>query len=169
MTSSSTPSFPEIASADYRHVLGHFLTGVTIITAVDPSNGQPVGLAASSFTSVSLDPPLVLFCAAKTSSSWAVIKTAKAFCVNVLGEDSEAISRTFATRGVDKFAGLGWTTGASGSPVLNDALATIDCSVHEEVDAGDHIVVIGRVLSVAAKDRGGPLAYFRGGYGRFSV
>jgi 3-hydroxy-9,10-secoandrosta-1,3,5(10)-triene-9,17-dione monooxygenase reductase component len=160
-------SFPEIASAEYRHVLGHFLTGVTIITAIDPASKLPVGLAASSFTSVSLDPPLVLFCAGNTSSTWPKIKAAGSFCVNVLGDDGEAISRTFGSRVDDKFAGLGWTAGPSGSPMLNDALATMDCTIDNEVDAGDHVIVVGRILALAAKDSGGPLAYFRGGYGRF--
>lgn len=162
-------TLPDIPSAEFRHVLGHFLTGVTIITAIDPATKSPVGLAASSFTSVSLDPPLVLFCAGKTSSSWASIKAAGSYCVNVLGADGEAISRTFATRGVDKFAGLAWTAGPSGSPVLGDALAWIDCHVHQEIDAGDHDIVVGRVLGLGAKDEGGPLGYFRGGYGRFSI
>lgn len=166
---SSLPEQPEISSAEYRRVLGHFLTGVTIITAIDPDSSEPVGLAASSFTSVSMDPPLVLFCAGKTSASWTRIQVAKRFCINVLGDANETISRTFATKGADKFAGLGWTPGPSGSPVLGDALAWIDCQVHEEVEAGDHVVVIGRVLGLGAKDSGGPLGYYRGGYGRFTV
>jgi flavin reductase (DIM6/NTAB) family NADH-FMN oxidoreductase RutF len=165
----TTPHAPEIASADFRHVLGHFLTGVTIITATDPDTGEPVGLAASSFTSVSMDPPLVLFCAGKTSSSWARIHEAGVFCVNVLGEEQESVSRAFSTRGVDKFAGVAWTKGVSGSPVLTDALAWMDCSMHNEVDAGDHIVAIGRILALGARDHGGPLGYFRGGYGRFAI
>jgi 3-hydroxy-9,10-secoandrosta-1,3,5(10)-triene-9,17-dione monooxygenase reductase component len=168
MASPDPAPFPEISSAEYRHVLGHFVTGVTIITGTDPDSGEPVGLAASSFTSVSLDPPLVLFCAGKTSASWARIQASRAFCVNVLGEDNETISRTFATRGADKFSGLAWTKGPSGSPVLGDALASMDCVVHEEHDAGDHVIVVGRVLALTAADRGAPLAYFRGGYGRFT-
>ncbi len=157
---------PAIDGAHFRHVLGHFLTGVTIITATDPETNSPVGLAASSFSSLSLDPPLVLFCAGKNSSSWPRIQAAGNYCVNILGDDQEVLSRQFAGKG-DKFAGVGWRNGPSGSPVIESALAWIDCTIDSEVDAGDHVIVIGRVLGLDAKDHGGPLAYFRGGYGVF--
>ena len=162
-------SFPSIDDAEYRHVLGHFLTGVTIITAIDPATGSPVGLAASSFTSVSMDPPLVLFCPGKSSSSWPKIQAAGHYCVNVLGADSETLSRTFSSKVADKFEGVSWHAGPSGSPILGEALAWIDCSMHAEVDAGDHIVALGRVLALGANDVGAPLGYYRGGYGRFAV
>jgi 3-hydroxy-9,10-secoandrosta-1,3,5(10)-triene-9,17-dione monooxygenase reductase component len=160
---------PAIDGAAFRSALGHFLTGVTIITAMDPDATVPVGLAASSFSSVSLDPPLVLFCAGKTSSSWERIDAAGSYCVNILGDDQEALSRRFATRGADKFAGLGWTAGASGSPVLSDSLAWIDCRIQDRHDAGDHVIVVGRVLGLGVRGSGAPLAYFRGGYGAFSA
>ena len=162
-------SHPEIESAVYRHVMGHFPSGVTIITAVDPEDGSPVGLAASSFTSVSMDPPLVLFCAGNFSSSWPRIQRAGHFCVNIVGADHEWISRQFSSRVPDKFANVGWRTEVSGAPVLDDAHAWIDCSIHEEVEAGDHVVVIGRVLALGAAETGGPLAYYRGSYGQFSA
>lgn len=158
---------PVIDGADYRHVMGHFLTGVTIITAIDPESGSPVGLAASSFTSVSMDPALVLFCAGKSSSSWAKIRAAGSYCVNVLGVDDEALCRTFASKSTDKFAGVAWHGGPSGSPILGSALAWIDCVMHNEVDAGDHVVAIGQVLELGTREANGPLAYYRGGYGRF--
>lgn len=158
---------PAIDGADYRHVMGHFLTGVTVITAIDPESGLPVGLAASSFTSVSMDPPLVLFCAGKSSSSWAKIQAAGSYCVNILGADDEALCRTFASKSNDKFMGVGWREGPSGSPILGTSLAWIDCVMHSEVDAGDHVVAIGRVLGLGTRDATGPLAYYRGGYGRF--
>ena len=166
---SQTPSSahePVIDGAEFRHVLGHFLTGVTIITATDPDTNAPVGLAASSFTSVSLDPPLVLFCAGKSSSTWPRIQAAGSYCVNILGDDQEVLSRQFSGKG-DKFAGVGWRKGASGSPVLEASLAWIDCVIDSEVDAGDHVIVVGRVQELGAKDHGGPLGYFRGGYGLF--
>ena len=167
MSAAANPEFPLIDASAYRHVMGHFLTGVTIITAIDPASGAPVGLAASSFTSVSMDPPLVLFCAGKQSSSWAKIQAAGNYCVNILGSDDEALCRTFASKSTDKFEGVGWKAGPSGSPILTSSLAWIDCAMHEEVDAGDHIVAIGRVLDLGASESSGPLAYFRGGYGRF--
>jgi 3-hydroxy-9,10-secoandrosta-1,3,5(10)-triene-9,17-dione monooxygenase reductase component len=159
------PSFPEIDGTIYRHILGHFITGVTIITAIDPETQLPVGLAASSFTSVSMDPPLVLFCAAKTSSTWPRISAAKHYCVNILGDDHEHLSRQFSSKGADKFAGVAWHAGPSGAPVFDEALAWIDCSMHNEVDGGDHIIAVGRVLALGDRGHGGPLAYYRGGYG----
>ena len=157
---------PSIDGALYRQVMGHFLTGVTVITATH--EGTPVGLAASSFTSVSMDPPLVLFCAGKSSSTWAHIHEAGSYCVNVLAASHEHLSRTFSSKVDDKFAGVGWHPGASGSPVLEDALAWIDCRIEAEHDAGDHVIVVGRVLGLGNRDGELPLAYFRGGYGNFT-
>lgn len=161
-------SFPEIEAAAYRNVMGRFPTGVTIITAIDPDDGSPVGLAASSFTSVSMDPPLVLFCAGNFSSSWPRIRRAGHYCVNILAADDEWISRQFSSKVPDKFANVSWRTDASGAPVLDDAHSWIDCSIHDEIVAGDHIIVVGRVLALGAAEEGGPLAYYRGGYGQFS-
>lgn len=155
-----------VDSAHYRQVLGHFVTGVTVITAF--SDGQPWGLAVNSFTSVSLDPPLVAFCAAKSSTTWPHVRDAGSFCVNVLAEDQEDVSRLFATRGADKFTGTGWRRAESGSPVLLGSLAWIDCATEDEHDAGDHVIVVGRVLDLDVSDEGRPLVFFRGGYGRFA-
>ena len=162
-------SHPEIDSTAYRHVMGHFPTGVTIITAIDPADESPVGLAASSFTSVSMDPPLVLFCAGNFSSSWPRIQRAGHFCVNIVGADHEWISRQFSSKVADKFANVEWRPEVSGAPVLNDAHAWIDCQVHEEIAAGDHVIVVGRVLALGAAEAGGPLAYYRGAYGQFTA
>jgi 3-hydroxy-9,10-secoandrosta-1,3,5(10)-triene-9,17-dione monooxygenase reductase component len=155
-------------SARYRQVLGHFPTGVTVITAVGP-DGSPVGLAIGSFTSVSLDPPLVAFCPDRKSSTWPKIREAGVFCVNVLAEDQEQLCRVFATKSDDKFQGVGWRTGGSGSPVLNDVLAWIDCDIEAVHDAGDHEIVVGRVRELEVEREGGvgPLVFYRGGYGRF--
>jgi 3-hydroxy-9,10-secoandrosta-1,3,5(10)-triene-9,17-dione monooxygenase reductase component len=154
-----------IGEARYRQVLGHFATGVTVVAAVH--QGQPVGLSVNSFTSVSLDPPLVAFCAARQSSTWPRIRAVGGFCVNVLSEHQEDISRVFATRGQEKFRGVGWRPAPSGAPVLTGVLAWIDCSVDAEHDAGDHVLVIGRVRELDVLEERGPLIFYRGGYGRF--
>ena len=158
-----------IDPAHFRHVLGHFPTGVTAVTA-STARG-PVGLAIGSFASVSLDPPLVAFFAGSGSGSWAGIQAAGAFCVNVLAADQEDVCRRFASRVEDKFTGLGWRAGPSGAPRLAGAVAWIDCTVEAITEAGDHDLCIGRVtdLAVNPAERHGPLLFLRGGYGRFST
>jgi 3-hydroxy-9,10-secoandrosta-1,3,5(10)-triene-9,17-dione monooxygenase reductase component len=158
---------PTVDSARFRQVLGHFVTGVTVITAVH--DGEPAGLAVNSFTSLSLEPPLVAFCAAKSSTTWPSIQAAGRFCVNILAEDQEDVSRLFATRGADKFRGMGWRPAESGSPILAGVLAWIDCVTDVEHDGGDHLIVVGRVLDVGVPREQKPLVFFRGGYGRFEV
>lgn len=154
-----TPSFD---SARFRQVLGHFATGVTVITAA--TDGEPVGLAVGSFFSVSLDPPLVGFCPSKTSTSWPRIESAGRFCVNVLADDQEQVCRVFASKSDDKFKALGWEPSAGGAPILSGVLAWIDCTLDAVHEAGDHYLAVGRVeeLEVARED--GPLLFFRGGY-----
>jgi 3-hydroxy-9,10-secoandrosta-1,3,5(10)-triene-9,17-dione monooxygenase reductase component len=156
-----------IDAAHFRTVLGHFPTGVTVITAM--GDDGPAGLAVGSFFSVSLDPPLVGFCPNKASSSWPAIKARGVFCVNILAEDQEDVSRLFATRGADKFRGMGWRPAESGSPILAGVLAWIDCVTEVEHEGGDHLIVVGRVLDVGLPRERGPLVFFRGGYGRFEV
>ena len=123
----------------------------------------PVGLAVNSFTSVSLDPPLVLFCAGTTSSTWPKIRAAGHFCVNILGAQQEDVSRAMAGKSPDKFVGVGWRQEASGAPVLEGSLAWIDCEIHDVVTAGDHDLVLGLVQAIGHND-GAPLCYYRGGY-----
>ncbi|WP_433439468.1 flavin reductase family protein [Nonomuraea sp. CA-141351] len=151
----------------FRQVLGRFATGVVAITAVDPVNGRPCGLAANSFTSVSLDPPLVAFCVAYTSTSWPKVRGAKVVTVNVLAEHQQDVCAQMATKGGDKFAGLEWTGSPGGNPVLEGALAWMDCAVEAEHPAGDHVIVVARVLQLDTHAEGGPLVFFRGGYGGF--
>jgi 3-hydroxy-9,10-secoandrosta-1,3,5(10)-triene-9,17-dione monooxygenase reductase component len=151
--------------ARFRSVLGHFATGVTVVAAVD--GREPIGLSVNSFTSVSLDPPLVLFCAAKASTTWPRIRKVGAFAVNVLSESQEDVSRVFATRGADKFRGVGWSAAPSGSPILDGVLAWVDCSLEAEHEAGDHVLVVGRARDLGVADEGVPLIFYRGGYGRF--
>lgn len=162
---SNTPA--SFDSRHFRTVLGHFPTGVVIVTA-DGADG-PVGMTIGSFTSVSLDPPLVAFLPATTSSSWQKVEAAGSFCVNILADDQADVCNRFASKDDDKFAGLDWTPAAgTGSPVLPDVLGWIDCEIDAVHEAGDHVIVVGRVLDLAAaeSDRG-PLLFFQGGYGRF--
>ena len=158
---------PPFDSAKFRQVLGHFPTGVTVITAA-PETG-PVGMAVGSFCSVSLDPPLVAFFPSHASSSWPGIQAAGSFCVNILAEDQEDVSRRFASKDDDKFHGLGWKPAPSGAPLLDGVLAWIDCDVESVTDAGDHVCVMGRVRDLDVGHDGAPLLFFRGGYGRFAV
>ena len=153
-----------IDQATYRQVLGHFPTGVTVVTGMD--GDEPVGLAVGSFFSLSLDPMLVGFCADRSSSSWARMAGSGHFCVNVLGAHQEDVCRVFATKGDDKFRGIGWKPAESGSPLLDGVLAWIDCDVDQVLDGGDHHIVIGRVrgLGVGADEAQGPLVFYRGGY-----
>jgi 3-hydroxy-9,10-secoandrosta-1,3,5(10)-triene-9,17-dione monooxygenase reductase component len=153
-----------IDQAVFRQVLGHFPTGVVIVAAPGP-----VGTAIGSFFSVSLDPALVGFCIGRSSSTWPKIREAGVFCVSILGEDQEAVCRTFATSGVDKFEGLGWSAASSGSPRVHDAVAWIDCDIEMVHDGGDHDICVGRVREMEVEREVGPLLFFRGGYGRFAV
>jgi flavin reductase (DIM6/NTAB) family NADH-FMN oxidoreductase RutF len=154
-------------AARFRQALGHFATGVTIITA---SGGDgPVGLAVNSFTSVSLDPPLVAFCAAHSSSTWPHIHAAGHFCVNVMAEDQEDVCRLFATKGADRFGSVGWRKAETGAPILDGVLAWIDCEIDAEHDAGDHTIVVGRVIGLDTETERKPLVFFRGGYGRYDA
>ncbi len=160
-------SAPTAGGAHFRAVLGHFATGIVVITGAP--DGVPAGLTCQSFVSLSLDPPLVAFCPSKRSNSWRRIAGSGAFCANVLNEDQEDISRVFATSGADKFQGLGWRPGKTGSPILQDVLAFVDCRIEARYDAGDHDIIVGRVVDLEAAARGRPLLSYRGGYGRFDA
>lgn len=146
--------------------MGHFASGVTIVTAME--DGAPVGFTCQAFTSLSLDPPLIAIAPAKSSTSWPRMVAAGAFCVNILGEDQEALCRNFAVSGADKFAGVGWRLGGLGAPVLDGALAWIECELATIHDAGDHELVTGKVNDLGVGS-GGPLLFFRGGFGRFAL
>ena len=154
-------------SATYRQVLGHFPTGVTVVTAM--TDAGPAGMAIGSFSSLSLEPPQVLFCPSRISSSWARIQEAGKFCVNILGDDQEDISRVFASSADDKFAEIGWKRSGNGAPQINGVLAHIDCDIHDVLDGGDHDIVVGAVTGLEVHHEGGPLVFFRGGYGRVSL
>lgn len=158
----------DIDPGQFRQVLGHLPTGVTVVTSTD-EHGAPVGLSCNSFVSVSLDPPLVLVCAAKTSTTWPAIRARAAFTVNFLDGRGEGLCRRFAARGVDRFAGVRWTPSPTG-PELADALAWLSCTVDAEHDAGDHVIVVARVTRLATSpETGTPLVFHRGRYGSFSA
>ena len=148
-----------------RNAFGAFATGVTVITTRQP-DGTPRGFTANSFTSVSLDPPLLLVCLAKTAHSADVFAAAPHFAVNILAEDQKAVSGLFASRAADKFQQCAWTPGHADVPLLDGALAQFACANHQLVDAGDHLLLIGQVEAFATNE-GQPLGYFRGSY--FSV
>jgi len=149
---------------EYRRVLGHFPTGVTIVTALGPDG--PVGLAVNSFTSVSLRPPLVGFFPAHTSGSWPVIRHAGGFCVNVLGRDQEPLARTFASPGTDRFRDVGTRPApVTAAPILAGAVAWLDCTIESITPAGDHDFALARVRAIDADSSQSPLIFHRGRYG----
>ena len=148
-----------------RNAFGTFATGVTVVTTRQP-DGTPRGFTANSFTSVSLDPPLVLVCIAKSAHSCDVFASAPHFAVNVLGEAQKAVSGLFASRAADKFELADWHSGHADMPVLDGSLGRFVCARHSVVDAGDHLVLIGRVEEYGVTDSQ-PLGYFRGSY--FSI
>lgn len=152
--------------ARFRQVLGRFCTGVAVVTALQ--GDQPIGLTIQSLTSVSLVPPLVSICLAKSSSSWPRMKASGAFCVNILRDDQEAVSRAFAAKDGNRFSSIGWQRApGTGSPLLDDVLAWVDCCIQAEHDAGDHVIAVGRVISLGDMSQGRPLLFYRGGYERF--
>ncbi len=154
-------------NARFRQVLGHFCTGVTVVTAVD--EGTPVGFTAQSFTSVSMEPPLVAMCPGSDILSWPHIRKAGVFCANILAHDQEAVCRRFATRGEDKFLGVGWQPShVTASPVLDGVLAWVDTRIEDCHEAGDHLIVVGRVVDLEVEREASPLLFYRGGYGRFT-
>ena len=154
----------ETAAAAYRHVLGHFCTGVTVITGVESAGGRPAGFACQAFAALSLAPPLVLFCPGRSSRTWPAIAGSGYFCVNVLAEGQQHIARRFGVSGADKFAGLSWAPSSSGAPVLAGALTWAECAVEAVHEAGDHYVVVGRVTELGPCQPGRPLLFYRGRY-----
>ena len=145
-----------------RDAFGAFMTGVTVVTAHD-QDGKPVGFTANSFASVSLDPPLLLVCLAKTSRNYANFTKAAGFAINVLAEGQKDISNTFARPSEDRFASVDWQAGPHGAPVFGGVSAWFDCSMHQLVDAGDHAIMIGKVEAFENGQANG-LGYARGGY-----
>lgn len=151
-------------SENFRTVLGHFATGVVIVTS--STDGEPVGLTAQSFSALSLQPPLVLFCVAHTSTTWPRFRDTGRFCVHVLGDHQEKVCRNFAVSGADKFAGVDWEWNEAGNPVISDCIAYIDCRLHNVHEEGDHHIVIGEVLDLYLGTKADPLLFFQGTFRR---
>jgi flavin reductase (DIM6/NTAB) family NADH-FMN oxidoreductase RutF len=156
-----------IEAAEFRQVLGDYPTGVSAITAMG-ADGQPIGMVVGTFSSVSLDPPLVGFLPDKNSSTWPRLEAAGRFCVNVLASDQLSVCRQLAGKGPDKFAEVEYTVSDHNLPVIAGALATIECALHSVTDAGDHYFVLGRVLRLEAAREADPMLFFRGRYGGFA-
>lgn len=151
---------------ELRNTMGQFCTGVVIATGC--LDGKPAGFAAQSFTSLSLDPPLVALAPGKTSTSWPKIRDSGSFCINILGAHQKAICDVFAQSGIDKFAEFSWRAGVTGAPVLDGVIAYVDCDLEQEHDAGDHTVAVGRIRDIRILDADAlPLLFFRGAYGQF--
>lgn len=150
-----------ILSRDMRTVLGSFASGVTVVTAI---GDEPLGFTCQSFASLSLDPPLVALCPARTSVTWPHIREIGRFCVNVLAEDQKALSDRFAHSGTGKYVGLRWSPAPSGAPVLDGSVAWVDCTLRAEYNGGDHTVVIGEVRDLSARPDRNPLLFYRGAY-----
>lgn len=154
--------------AEFRRVLGHFATGVAVVSARG-ADDVPRGLTANAIASVSLDPPLVLVCVEEEAETHAVIADSGGFAISVLGADDEALARRFATSDSDaKFHGVPHRTAVTGAPVLEAALAWVDCRLWATYDGGDHTIFVGRVVG-AATGEGSPLVFYRGGYDRLST
>lgn len=147
----------------FRQALGRFATGVVIVTTQDKARGQRA-ITVNAFTSVSLDPPLVLFCLGKSAFHFGVFAEAQSFAINVLGADQQDLSDRFAAETEDNLADLSTKSLVTGSPVLPGCLTALDCTTETQHDAGDHLIVIGRIIAIDAIANGEPLVYFESGY-----
>lgn len=161
-----TGSGPSFHTEEFRSVLGHFASGVVLVTGKESET--PHGLTCQSFFSLSLDPPLVAIAPGKSSTSWPKLSSTGQICINVLASDQEGLARGFSKTGTDKFVGVGWSSATNGAPRLHGALAWIDCCVGEVYEAGDHWLVVAEVLQLEA-NLGKPLVFYRGGFGHFTA
>ncbi|MBB5210139.1 flavin reductase family protein [Microbulbifer hydrolyticus] len=149
-----------------RQVFGQFATGVTIITTSNES-GEPVGMTASSFNTVSLEPPLILWCIGKNTGCFDAFDRCEHFAIHVLSDEQEALSSLFARRGTDRFAGLDYIINNDGVPLLHEYCARLQCTVAARYDGGDHLIMVGRVQAMHTQDRE-PLLFHRGRYARIA-
>ncbi|MFG2140057.1 flavin reductase family protein [Streptomyces sp. NPDC048650] len=152
-----------IDPAAFRDTVGRFASGITVVATLG-DDGEPAGLACQSFASLSLDPPLVMLCVGKSSTSWPRIEAAGRFAVSILAEEQQDVCAALGRPGPDKFATVDWRPSAHGTVHIAGALATVDCVPEAVHEAGDHLVVTARVRELAARDGGSPLLYFRGAY-----
>ncbi|MEE2654761.1 MAG: flavin reductase family protein [Pseudomonadota bacterium] len=149
---------------EFRNTVGCFATGITIITTIDV-DGSPIGLTANSFTSVSLDPPMVLFCLDRKVASFESFAVGKHFAVNILAAHQEEVSNRFAQSGPEKWQGVDYDTWDNAVPIIPECLANMECCGHSIIDAGDHVIVVGEVVKIAsANEDVKPILYYRGGY-----
>ncbi|WP_185972457.1 flavin reductase [Georgenia yuyongxinii] len=155
-----------IDAVTYRQVLSHYPTGVSVITSADADGSPAAGMVVGTFTSVSIDPPLVAFLPDKNSTSWPLIAETGRFCVNVLSTEQETLCRKFSARGGDKFDGVAWHRSPSGMPVLDGVITWVDCRIEQIVESGDHYIVVGRVLDLAVTSDALPLTFHRGTFGQ---
>ena len=155
---------PTIAADLFRNVLSNYPTGVSIVTGDVPDQG-PVGLVVGTFTSLSLEPALVSFMPAKSSTSWPKIQSSGAFCVNVLGANQGELCRQFSAPGGNKFEGVDWSPAATGSPILSGVMAWVDCRIEQVFDSGDHQIVVGRVVDLRVETDEHPMTFLRGSFG----
>jgi flavin reductase (DIM6/NTAB) family NADH-FMN oxidoreductase RutF len=153
-----------IGLQELRRVMGHFATGVTVVTTKDKA-GTPFGLTANAFTSLSLSPPLVLICVDKAVQCYSCFEESKIFAVNVLGEDQEELSRRFATKGIEKFSGVKWRLSDNGLALLDGAISHIECRIVRSYEGGDHTIYVGEVICATTSGER-PLIFFKGKYHR---
>ena len=147
---------------EFRSVLGRFPSGVTVVTTKGP-DGSDAGMTVSAFSSVSLEPPLVLICIEKSASAYTALTSSTGFVVNILSADQEQIARRFAIIDIDRFEGVGYGRSQNGIAVLDDVLGVIECNTFAQHEAGDHTIIVGEVEAAHA-ETGTPLLYYRGGY-----
>lgn len=159
---------PDVDPQTLRQVLGHYPTGVTVVTGI-AEDGEELAMIVGTFTSVSLDPPLVAFLPMKTSRTFAAMTKCKTLCINVLTGEQENVGRTIAGRRQDKLADIPWTTSPHGAPILEGSLAWFDVEIDQQIEAGDHWIALCRVLDMGVGDSAPPLIFFQGGYGSFMV
>lgn len=155
-------TYSDLSPMRMREVMGNFCSGITIITAMTPDG--PTGFTCQSFTSLSLEPPLITFNPQLTSTTWPRIREVGTFCVNILAKETEHYSGAFARSGTDKFRGVEYDTSDLGHPILNGCLGWIECTLYAEHDGGDHTIVVGKVESMHARTDAEPLVFFRGKY-----
>ena len=152
----------------FRTAMGNFCTGIVIATGMHEQ--APVGFAAQSFVSLSLDPPLIALCPGKTSTSWPKLRESGSFCINMLTAEQKPVCDAFAKSGGDKFSQFEWQRGQTGSPILTGIMGYVDCDLEAEHEAGDHYIAVGRVRDFKLlKDDIDPLLFFRGQYGQFEA
>ncbi|MBQ0131494.1 MAG: flavin reductase family protein [Comamonas sp.] len=152
---------PAFTTRQFRDALGQFATGVTVVTARD-AQGQPLGMTVSSFNSVSLTPPLVLWSLARSAGNFAAMAQCSHYAIHVLAADQMDLAMQFAHRGVDRFAGVAWTPNVHGVPLLPGALATFECQSRSRYEEGDHVIMVGQVLACSHSAQAAPLLYHRG-------